>query len=281
MPDVAIPVATDNNAGDFVDPKGKENSVNNDENGKGHLPVAVCHNVPHNPHIIVIDDSALQAHLKHLGRTDFVVATDADRAKCGDGKVYSCSSMVLTGNLYEGDICSYFKTGNVANAGDVAIPGVVHASYPDGSDASGVTVTISSDNAKVICAGGEMSGSCDFETDAGGNVDFSMVASWPGIEIPADVKDTVKEMVKAGKAAGTADAVLEGQIADYHRSTDLSQGGDYAVSAESGGDAITLEKSLNWNSAMVSSVGMKNGHFDVIGMAEGCTLTLAKPRRLR
>lgn len=60
-------------------------------NGGGHTPVVVCHNVVHNPHIIIVDDDStkLQGHLKHRTQEqllDLVEGYDgtADeiRAKC-------------------------------------------------------------------------------------------------------------------------------------------------------------------------------------------------------
>lgn len=60
-------------------------------NGGGHTPVVVCHNVTHNPHIIVVDDDStkLQGHLKHRTQEqlmDLVEGYDGTaaeiRAKC-------------------------------------------------------------------------------------------------------------------------------------------------------------------------------------------------------
>jgi hypothetical protein len=190
----------------------------------------------------------------------------------------SCDSdIVLTGVVDAGDICSYFKSGNVVDPSDIEVPGVVHASYSDGSDASGVAITISSgaDDTGVICADGKMSGSCDFETDAGGSVDFTMIAKWPGIS--AEQKKAIYNAVSTGFTAKTPDEQIESSVGGLVENI----GGNYVLNVEGGGGAISLSKTLGWNLGMVSSVDVTSGGQPRIEMTDGCVLTLAKPRRLR
>lgn len=52
----------------------------------GHTPIAVCHNVTHNPHIIVVDDDStkLHAHLAHRTQSqlmDLVEGVDGTAAQ--------------------------------------------------------------------------------------------------------------------------------------------------------------------------------------------------------
>ncbi len=186
----------------------------------------------------------------------------------------------LTGIVDSGDVCSYFKSGNAAKAGDIAIPGAVHASSKDGSDVSGLTVTISggNDDTSVICAGGEMSGSCDFVTDAGGNINFEMVASWPGIEMLSD--SNIMGIVKAGKTAGKSDVEIEADLTNYIN-TVPPQAESYVFNAQAGGETINVDKSLNWNPAMMSSVDVTKGGPVRIEMTDGCVLTNSNGHRTR
>jgi hypothetical protein len=188
--------------------------------------------------------------------------------------------LVLTGMAGPGDLCSYFKSGSAAKAGDIAIPGTVHASYTDNSDASGITVTVSSGNpdTSVICAGGEMSGSCDFVTDAGGNVDFEMVASWPGIGMLSNSNITG---VIAGRNVVKFEAEIEADLTKYIN-TVPPQEKNYVFSAQAAGaETISVEKSLSWNPAMMSSVNVMKGEPTRIEMTDGCTLTLSNGRNIR
>jgi hypothetical protein len=287
---------TDNDNGGNNDNgnNGDKDSADNSNNGVGHTPVTICHNPAHNPVIITIDDSALNGNKTiedglaghgllitdvvppnpprvngggHDG--DFVITDEASRQACVGREV------VLTGVVDPGDLCSYFKSGNAAGASAINIPATVHASYKDdGSDASGVTVTISSNDegTALKCADGEMSGSCDFETDAGGNVDFNMVADWPGIGMPEGVDNTIKAIVKAGKLDGKSNAQLEVEITDY-LNTVPPVAENYVLSVQGGGDSISLEKDLSWNEAMVNVVYGKDAF--TVKMTEGCILTLS------
>jgi hypothetical protein len=195
----------------------------------------------------------------------------------------SCNSgpeLVLTGMAGPGDICSYFESGSATKAGDVAIPGTVHASYTDNSDASGITVTVSSGNAdtSVICAGGQMSGSCDFVTDAGGNVDFDMVASWPGIK---ELSGSNITSIIDGRSIKESEVAIEADIADYIK-TVPSLEKNYVFSAQAAGaETISVEKSLSWNPAMMSSVDVMVGKPARIEMTDGCILTLSNERNTR
>jgi hypothetical protein len=264
----SITVADDNTSSvDFVDPQGNGNSANDSANGNGHQPVAICHNVPHNPHVIVIDDSALQAHLKHLGGTDFVVATDADRAKCGDGRVYSCGTpspwaASFKGGFYNADtsVCSYLpkalqdKNGNNMKGWTMPqwIPVTAWLETDNakkGEKTGGLKVKVSSlENVKFCPAGAMTTGSCtpeeatseqEFTSDANGRVDFIVMAWWPGVP-----KDALLANGNSGKVENLYRVTVKG--------------------GETGEDVLkgSLSKDLLWTSAM---------------MNQGCTLTYSGP----
>jgi hypothetical protein len=188
--------------------------------------------------------------------------------------------VTLTGTIDAGDICSYFKSANVVNPSEIIIPGGVHASYSDGSDASGLTVTISggNDSTGVICADGEMSGSCDFVTDAGGNVQFDMAAVWPGIS--AELKKAIYGTVSEGWQNKTSETDMETQVGNL---IENSEGETYVVNANVDGvsNSISLSKTLEWNLGMVSAVDVTKGGPTRIEMSEGCILTLSNGRNTR
>ena len=59
---------------------------NHDKPDTGHTPIVVCHNLTHNPHIIVVDDDStkLHAHLAHRTQSqlmDLVEGVDGTAAQ--------------------------------------------------------------------------------------------------------------------------------------------------------------------------------------------------------